>query len=199
MQMSASEKRMHARHQCETCGANNIAVARFCGNCGAALAAKNLRSGKRSRRKIFFKGILTLALFILVASVVMSYQLFNSTDSIKVSLLPFADVPSDHPVYSLCPNLIRIQAIGYRKILELAPYEPISAAEWNHALSAVASNLGRNIPGSAFFQEGSKVSSRSIREKIAAVAGKTENVGDNSRIKSFYLLERALFNRRPVL
>ncbi len=190
---------MHTGRQCESCGAANIAVARFCGNCGTRLADVEVKSSVRSRRRMVFKGIMTLALFILVASMVMSYQLFNSTDSIKVSSLPFADVPADHPVYRMCPNLIQLQAIGYRKILELAPYEPISAAEWNYAINTAARHLGRAIPESAFFQEGSVVSPDLIREKLATFDGRPESISDNSRIKSFYHLERALFSSRSNL
>lgn len=197
--INASGNSMHASRQCGSCGAENIAVARFCGNCGSVLAEIALQSPVRSRRRWFFKGVMTLALFILVASMVMSYQLFNSTDSIKVSSLPFADIPTDHPVYRLCTNLVKIQAIGYRKILEFAPHEAISAAEWNYALNASARQLGRVLPDYAFFQEGSEVSVDLLREKISALTGKPKTFSDNSRIRSFYQLECALFNGRPSL
>ena len=190
---------MHTGRQCAACGASNIAVARFCGSCGTRLPDICARSSVKSRRRMVFKGVMILALFILVASMVMSYQLFNSTDSIKVSSLPFADIPADHPVYRVCPNLLHIQAIGYRKILEFAAHEPVSAVEWNYAINTAARHLGRVIPESAYFQEGFDVSPDLIREKLAVLAGKPENVSDNSRIRSFYHLERALFSGRPAL
>ncbi len=178
---------------CCSCGAANIAVARFCGNCGSRLPEETVHLAAKPRRHLAFKGVMVLAIFILMASMVMSYQLFNSTDSTKVSSMPFADVPLDHPVYRLCRNLVEIRAIGYRKILELAPYAPISAAEWNYALETAASHLKRQVAASAFFKAGETVTAARLEEKLLALEASPGKFPDTSRIRSFYHLETALF------
>ncbi len=196
--MNAADEKAHTGRLCSSCGTENIAIARFCGNCGVRLCEEQDSRPSRPRRHVVFRGILVLALFILVASVVMSYQLFNSTASIKVSTMPFADVPVDHPVYRMCRNLVEIQAIGYRKIMEFAPYASISAAEWNFALQTAARHQKRTVPEAALFSRGDTVDAASLTDKLRILGFDPGEIPDASRIRGFYLLEKAMFVERQA-
>ncbi len=194
--MNPADEKAHMGRLCTSCGAANIAMARFCGNCGARFGEEKVSRPSRPGRHLVFRGTLVLALFILIGSVVMSYQLFNSTASIKVSTMPFADVPVDHPIYRMCRNLLEIRAIGYRKIMELEPYSPISAAEWNFALQIAARHQKRTLPEAAMFENGEIVDAASLAEKLRSLGYEPGLLPDVSRIRGFHLLEKAMFVER---
>lgn len=184
------------KRQCCACGAQNIALARFCGNCGTSILMSAPPASRRYRKKMVFRGIIIIAAILLAGSGVMSYQLFNSTDSVKISAMPFSDVSLDHPVYRTCRNLLEIKAIGYRKILEFAPHETISAAEWNHVLTTAARHLKLSAPEETFYKHGSVVTVDSLRARLTALNANQATLNDASRMKVFFQLEQAMFNRR---
>jgi len=196
MTMSDYQQTMTARRQCGACGAANISAAKFCGCCGAKMPAAIIGRRKRSRRRMYFRAVLVLAGILVAASAVMSYQLFNRTDGVKVSSMPFADVPVDHPVYRTCGNLLEIQAVSYRKILEFAPHETISPAEWNHALNSVATHMKMVVPAEAMLPENSGVTVELLRSRVEILAGDPEWVSDTSRIKAYFCLEQIFFGAK---
>ncbi len=181
------------KRPCVTCGAANLTMAKFCGSCGSLLDVSKSKTAKRSRRSILFRGAMILAALILVGSAVMSYQLFNSTESVKVSAMPFTDIAIDHPVYRVCKNLLDARAIGYRKILEFAPHATISAAEWNYAVKAVARKMQISVPSNACFPENAEVDAEGLRDRLLALNHNVENLNDASRIKAYFQLEQATF------
>lgn len=195
-QMSACQQTIIVRRQCGTCGAANISAARFCGSCGAKMPPAVTGRRKRSRRRMYFRAVLALAGILIAASAVMSYQLFNRTDGVKVSPMPFADVPVDHPVYRTCRNLLEIQAVSYRKILEFAPHETISPAEWNHALNSAAAHMKTSVPAEAILAENSTVTVDSLRRRVEILDGDPEWVSDVSRIKAYFCLEQIFFGAK---
>ena len=198
-QMNDCRQITAVRRQCTACGAANISAAKFCGSCGAKIPAatiiRNKRS-KRSRRRVYFRAVLVLAGILVAASAVMSYQLFNRTDGVKVSPMPFADVPADHPVYRTCRNLLEIQAVSYRKILEFAPHETISPAEWNHALNSAAAHMKIAAPAEAMLPENSKVTVDALRSRVGILDGDPEWVSNTSRIKAYFCLEQIFFGTK---
>ncbi len=195
-QISDCQQTLTARRQCGACGTANISAARFCGSCGAKMSPAIAVRRQRSRRRMYFRAVLALAGILVAASAVMSYQLFNRTDGVKVSPMPFADVPVDHPVYRTCRNLLEIQAVSYRKILEFAPHETISPAEWNHALSSAAAHMKTAVSAEAMLPEKSKVTLDSLRRRVELLAGDPEWVSDTSRIKAYFCLEQIFFGAK---
>lgn len=145
---------------------------------------------------MYFRAVLALAGILVAASAVMSYQLFNRTDGVKISPMPFADVPVDHPVYRTCRNLLEIQAVSYRKILEFAPHETISPAEWNHALSSAATHMKIAAPAEAMLPENSRVTVDLLKSRVEILAGDPEWVSDTSRIKAYFCLEQIFFGAK---
>ena len=148
---------------CSHCGAfNKLVAAKFCGNCGSPNEAKqeeqpvskavnkkksfkiNFRKGYKKLLKYikylllpsndrFFKRVVASAFLLLVLSVIVGYRMYTNINTIHLAKVKFSDVSVDHPVYAVCKNLLCIDAISFRKNLELAPYEKISATEWNYA------------------------------------------------------------------
>lgn len=181
------------KRPCGTCGAANLAMAKFCGSCGSMIVVLPVSPVRRSRQSFLFRGLMILAALILVSSAVMSYQLFNSTESIKVSAMPFTDIAIDHPVYRVCKNLLEAKAIGYRKILEFAPHKNISAAEWNYAIRAAATTFKLSFPPDALFPDGVGADVEGLRSRLAALNYNIDNLSDASRIKAYFHLEQAIF------
>lgn len=206
----------NSRRQCGICGSHNIITAKFCGGCGSPIVIEatptddSARSAETfetadpvevrvkpvSRRESALRWVVSMAFVLLLLSGILSYLLLNNNDSVRVSPMPFSDVATDHPVYRVCQNLVEIKAIGYRKTLELAPHETISAAEWNYSLAAVGRHLGQTFPATAFFQEGATVTAATLAKRVMALHGSAEGLTDASRIKAFFHLEQAVFNQR---
>lgn len=194
--MSDYQQTTIARSQCTACGAANISAARFCGGCGAKMPPAITGRRKKTRRRMYFRAVLTLAGILVAASAVMSYQLFNRTDGVKLSPMPFVDVPFDHPVYRTCRNLLEIQAVSYRKILEFAPHETISPAEWNHALNSAAAHMKTFVPAEAMLPENSEVTVDLLRSRVEMLDGDPDWVNNVSRIKAYFCLEQIFFGMK---
>lgn len=142
-----------------------------------------------------FHWVATMAVCILLVSVVTGYKMFISVDSIRLSKCKFSDVAVDHPVYEVCHNLLGINAIGFRKNKELAPYESISATEWNHVLHQASKHLKKDFDSSAFFSKNDSVTVESLNSKLRNISSNSPELPDMSRIQSFYFLEQTLFNQ----
>ena len=120
--------------------------------------------------------------------------MYSNVNTIRISKSKFSDVAIDHPVYSICKNLLGINAISFRKNLEFAPYEKISATEWNYALNQASKHLNRKYSSSAYFSKNDPISVESINNKLRALNSNSSDIIDTSRIQSFYILEQTLFN-----
>lgn len=183
--------------QCGICKCENISQARFCGHCGAVLSCKNV-SGSNTKNRIFY-GVLALAGFLLAMSIVFAGLMPGRNGPVRTSSLPFKDVALDHPVYQMCRNLLQLKAIGFRKNLQLAPYDGISASEWNHVLYAVGNYLNITFPATAFFKSGTSVNNKELQKRFSLLGADFHKCAGVSRISVFYLLEQALFNHRTML
>ncbi len=208
---------------CCCCGAiNKVADAKFCGKCGCARkvdlsqpvlkAEKHINSDSKTikgiRLKLFkelksfiyptkkrlYKTVIASAILLLVASIISGYKLYTNVNAIHITQTRFTDVAIDHPVYSVCKNLLEIDAISFRKNIELAPYENISASEWNHVLNQASKYLNKKYSKSAYFSEKDAVSVENINNKLRALKANCSELTDTSRIQSFYILEQTLFN-----
>ncbi len=209
---------------CSHCGAfNKLVAAKFCGNCGSPNEAKQeeqpvlkavskkksfkirLRKGYKKLLKYikylllpsndrFFKRVVASAFLLLVLSVIVGYRMYTNINTIHLAKVKFSDVSVDHPVYAVCKNLLCIDAISFRKNLELAPYEKISATEWNYALNQASKHLNRKYSSSAYFSKNDPISVESINNKLRALNSNSSDIIDTSRIQSFYILEQTLFN-----
>lgn len=141
-----------------------------------------------------FKMVIASACCLLVTSVLCGYKMYTNVDTIRIARSSFSDISTDHPVYEVCRNLLSINAIGYRKDHELAPYESISATEWNHALKQSSKYISKDIPVEAYFSSKETVSLDRLNNKLRILRLDTPELADTSRIQSFYFLERSLFN-----
>lgn len=141
-----------------------------------------------------FKMVIAGACCLLVSSFLCGYKMYTNVDTIRLARSYFSDISTDHPVYEGCKNLLNIDAISFRKDHELAPYEGISATEWNHALKQAAKYLNREIPAEAYFSNKDTVSIELLNHKLRILEPDTPELTDLSRIQSFYFLERSLFN-----
>lgn len=141
-----------------------------------------------------YKIVIAGACCLLITSVLCGYQMYTNVDTIRLARTSFSDIPVDHPVYEVCNKLLSIDAISFRRNHELAPYENISAAEWNHALKQAFKHLDKEFPQEAFFAEKDAISVDSLNAKFRLLRADAPELTDSSRIQSFYLLERTLFN-----
>ncbi len=141
-----------------------------------------------------FKRLIASAILLLLTSVLTGYKMYTNVNIIRLSKSRFKDVAIDHPVYSVCKNLLNINAISFRKNLELAPYEKISAAEWNYVLYQASKHLNQKYSEAAYFSKNDPISVDNLNNKLRALNSNTTEILDTSRIQSFYLLEQALFN-----
>lgn len=208
--------------QCNHCGAfNKVIAAKFCGKCGSARMGSEPRSVlqiiqrkidfiqlvKKIRltldciilwifppKNLVFKRVISCAITLLFASVVTGYRMYNDVNTIRISKTKFTDVAIDHPIYSVCKNLLDIDAISFRKNIELAPYEKISTAEWNHVLNQASKHLNKEYSIAAYFDKDDYVSVTSINKRLRALNPNSSEIDDTTRIKSFYILEKTLFN-----
>lgn len=209
---------------CSHCGAyNKVTAAKFCGKCGAVKETTKVEQPvlKADTKKInikvllrknykkalhylkywflpsndrFFNRVIASAFLLLIISIFTGYRMYTNVNSIHLTKSRFSDVSLDHPVYSVCKNLLDIEAISFRKNLELAPYETISAAEWNHVLNQASKYLNHRYSVSAYFSKNDPISVDSINNKLRALNANSPDIVDTSRIQSFYLLEQVLFN-----
>lgn len=177
---------------CSHCKAfNKVNSARFCGQCGSAHI---LTDKSHDSCDGIFKGVLVGAAMFILLAIVAGYKMYNSVDTIRLGRSQFSDIAVDHPVYEVCRRLLDIDAIGFRKNLELAPYENISTKEWNHVLEKASKYLKCEYNVAAYFSAGDTISVDSLRSKFVALNAENTEITDTSRLQSFYMLEQALFN-----
>lgn len=210
--------------QCSHCGAlNKVSAAKFCGKCGSArektiiqpvFKADNnsifqgpkvsvrtkiriLKFLKRffyPTKKKMYKTVIASAFILLVASLVSGYTLYTNVNAIHLTKTRFSDVSLDHPIYTVCKNLLEIDAISFRKNVELAPYEQISASEWNHVLNQASKYRNSTYPKTAYFSSNEAISLNNLNNKLRQLKANGSEITDTSRIQSFYILEQTLFN-----
>ncbi len=208
---------------CSHCGAfNKVIGAKFCGKCGSVKETKPIQPVLKAElpqksqtakaktfirkaykffklfiypsRKRLYKRVIAGAVFLLIISVIAGYKMYTNVNTIRLSKARFSDVSIDHPVYSVCKNMLGIDAISFRKNLELAPYENISASEWNHALNQASKYLNQKYSTTAYFSKNDPISVDSLNIKLRAIKANSSEITDTSRIQSFYILEQTLFN-----
>ena len=210
--------------QCSHCGAfNKVIAAKFCGKCGSArekvilkpvLKAENNSISNDNRlsnktkvrilarlKRIFYptknktyKAVIASAFILLAASLLSGYKLYTNVNAIHLTKTRFTDVSLDHPVYIVCKNLLDIDAISFRKNIELAPYEQISASEWNHVLNQASKYKNIEFSKAAYFSNNEAVSVDNLNNKLRLLKPNSSEITDTSRIQSFYILEQTLFN-----
>lgn len=159
---------------------------------GFSTRIKLLFSKKYKKIDIAYRIVLMTAAMLILFSGAVSCAFFYNTDLIRISKRPFNDVPLDHPVYSACSNMIKIQAIGFRQSYNLAPYENISVAEWNYAVSRMAAYYGMDLFNGLKLPEKSSISVELIRNKLNALGFSGNRLSDIKRFNSFKCLEEAL-------
>lgn len=219
---------------CGQCGAyNQIAIAKFCGHCGARRVLPQLylfsssdhsednavnstvyqpkqepHIKKAKKKEPFlvrlvkffrnpektFKLVVGTACCLLMTSVLCGYKMYSSSDTVRITHTKFSDISLDHPIYDVCKKLLSINAIGFRRNREFAPYEQISTAEWNHALSQAAKRLGRDYTMSAYFFPEEEISLESLNEKLQTLNPEGPELSDTNRLQIFYTLEQTLFD-----
>ena len=213
-----SGKEWHCCH----CGAlNKVADAKFCGKCGSirekeisktilkvekspnSYSISQNRTGIKllkylryliyPSKKRLYKTVILSATLLLAASIISGYKLYTNVNTIHITKTRFTDVSIDHPVYSVCKNLLEIDAISFRKNKELAPYETISASEWNYVINQASKYLNHKYSKDAYFSKNDSVSVDIINNKLRALKSNCSEITDTSRIQSFYILEQTLF------
>ncbi len=142
--------------------------------------------------------LLFALVLLLLASSITVFILFNSRSAMAAEV-QFKDIPLDHPVYQMCRQMLYIGAIKPRAGMSLAPFEKVSAAEWNFALHRVGEHLGRVIPHSALFAADDEISGRSMLLRLQNLADDSCGISsairiDHSRLAAFFILERCLLD-----
>jgi len=93
--------------------------------------------------------------------------------------------------------MISLGAVTPRAGQTFAPFEKITAEEWNYALQKIGDHLGRVIPQSARFVSDDEISGRSMLLRLHSFVDDTcgqlsLNRLDHTRISAFFLLEHCL-------
>lgn len=209
--------------KCSHCGAlNKVAIAKFCGKCGSARKTeivepvfktadnsfsndlKPLSTAKyriltqlkrlfSPSKKKMYKAVIASAFILLAASLISGYKLYSNVNTIHLAKAKFTDVSLDHPIYTVCKKLLEIDAVSFRKNIELAPYEQISASEWNHVLNQASKYLNKSFPKAAYFSKNDPVSIDNLNHKLRQLKPSCSEIFDTSRIQCFYMLEQTLF------
>ena len=125
-----------------------------------------------------FKIVIFCASLILIASIVAGYKMYTNVNTIRLSKTRFSDVAVDHPIYSVCKRLLGIDAISFRKNLELAPYEKISTVEWNHVLTQASKHLNQQFSSDAYFSSDDCISVESLNNKLRAIKENSSEIID---------------------
>ena len=147
--------------------------------------------------KIRFGRYLLFAGFILLfVSCVTCMILLNSRSAVAADNI-YVDLPLDHPSYQMCRNMINLGAITPRAGQTFAPFEKITAEEWNYALQKIGTHLGRAIPQAARFTSDHEISGRSMLLRLHSFVDDTCGLAslnrlDHTRISAFFLLEHCL-------
>ena len=139
-----------------------------------------------------YRVVLISAVFLMFFSGAVSYAFLNATDIVRFSNRPFSDVSLDHPIYVMCPNLLKIHGIGIRKNNTLAPYEDISVVEWNYAVNCMANHYNMNIFRKLQIEENEKIGLNILRERLMSLGFKPDTLKDIKRFNAFRCLEETL-------
>lgn len=146
-----------------------------------------------------YRVVLMTAAMLIIFSGAISYAFFYDTEIVRVSSSSFSDVALDHPIYSLCHNLIKIRAIGVRQSNNLAPYEDISVAEWNYAIDCMINYYGMDYFRGLKISEKSFISLSLLRNKLNSMGFNGNGLADIKRINAFKCLENALVEAGCVI
>lgn len=136
-----------------------------------------------------------MALLLFAVSVTF-IALWNSRSAMAADNV-FKDIALDHPAYQMCRQMLLIDAIKPHSGMRFAPFEKISAEDWNHALQRIGDHLGRVIPESARFSSDKEVSGRAMLLRLQNFADDSCGFSstiliDHTRLAAFSMLERCL-------
>ena len=140
---------------------------------------------------------LLAACVLLLLSGTVTFLMLVSSKPVMAAGQTFSDVALDHPAYQMCRQLIQMGAIRPNPGMALAPFEKISAADWNFALMRLGEKLGRTIPESAKFSSDRDISGETICRRVQSLADDaalvpSEFAGNSSRLFAYFILERYL-------
>jgi len=146
-----------------------------------------------------FNRYLLFALFLLLSSGALTFIALLNNKEVMAADPVFTDVALDHPAYLVCRQLIKMGAIRPRKGMSLAPFDKITAAEWNHALQTIGANIGRVFPQSANFSTDREVSGHAMLQRVQKLADAPCFISpaarlQESRLAAFCMLERCLLD-----
>lgn len=149
-------------------------------------------------RNQFRRYLLAVAVLLLFSLTVTLLMLLNSKKAMAAELI-FNDIALDHPVYQMCRQLLQIGAVRPFSGMHLAPFEKITAADWNHALIRIGDHLGHAIPESAKFSADNEISGQAIASRICSLTGDTRVpslISDKkgSRLFAYFMLEHCLLD-----
>lgn len=144
-----------------------------------------------------FNRLLLVAIFLLLISVTATFFVLANSSNVVAADQSFSDIPLDHPAYQLCQQLIRIGAVKLRPGMTLAPFEKISASDWNHALSRIGEHFVRAIPEALKFNSDDEICSSAIIRRVQSLApdeceSLRKSAADSSRLAVYFMLERCL-------
>lgn len=140
--------------------------------------------------------IVVLLLFSLSATF---FMLLNNKKAMAADLI-FNDIALDHPAYQMCQQLLQIGAVKPFSGMCLAPFEKITAVDWNHALVRIGDHLGRIIPESAKFSSDNEISGQAIAFNLRHLSGDIRmpplvSNNEGSRLFAYFMLEHCLMDR----
>ncbi|EKD83797.1 MAG: hypothetical protein ACD_39C00444G0003 [uncultured bacterium] len=146
-----------------------------------------------------FNRYLLFALGLLILSGSATFFTLVNSKNVMAADRAFSDIAVDHPVYQLCRHLIEIGAVKPYPDMTLAPFEKISAADWNHALIRIGEHFGRVIPNSAKFESDREISGEAIVRRLQHLVddecrvASFANIND-SRLSAYFILEHCLLD-----
>lgn len=141
---------------------------------------------------------LLAAFVLLLLSGAFTFMALVNSRSALAAGQAFSDIAIDHPAYQMCRQLIQLGAVKPYPGMALAPFEKISAEDWNYALTRLGEKLGRAFPESAKFSSDSEISGETIYARVQllvedATLLPSESTGNNSsRLFAYFTLERYL-------
>ncbi|OGK11043.1 MAG: hypothetical protein A2W80_12705 [Candidatus Riflebacteria bacterium GWC2_50_8] len=147
--------------------------------------------------KYRFNRYLLAAFVILLLSSTVTFLMLANGRTVRAASLLFNDVALDHPAYQLCRQLIEMGAVRPYPGMNLAPFEKISADDWNYALLRIGEELGRVIPESAQFASNQEISGEAIVSRVQQLLNDdnilpTKTGSNDSRLSAYFFLERYL-------
>lgn len=150
----------------------------------------------RNKLRRYLLLVVVLLLFSLSVTLLI---LLNSREAMAAELV-FNDIALDHPAYQMCRQLLQIGAVRPFSGMHLAPFEKMTAADWNHALVRIGDHLDRVIPESAKFLSDSEISGQAMTLRIRNLSQGTCALpllsnNEESRLFAYFMLEYCLLGR----